>query len=102
MCVAKDDDIGVVASSKLCRGWTAHFVTVTDMHPDPVDFKDDFFAQVGLIPRIGVAEHSSDRGNQSELVQNAGAADIPRVKNELDPRQCLVYAGPKQPVRIRD
>ena len=93
--MAKDDDIGVVASSKLRRGWTAHFVTVADVHPNTVDFKDEFFAQARLPGWIGVAEHSFDWGNQSELVQDAGAADVTRVKNELDPRQCLVHTGPK-------
>lgn len=102
MRVAKDDDIGVVASRQLCRGWTSDFVTVADMHPDTVDCNNDFFAQPGLTRRVGVAEHSFDRRNQSELVQNIGSADIPRVKNELDPRQCLVYPGPKKPVRIGD
>lgn len=95
MCVAKDDDIGIVASSKLCGSWTAHFVTVADVHPDTVDLKDDFFAQAGLTGRVGVAEYSFDWRNQSELVQNPGPADIPGVKNELDSRQCLVYARPK-------
>ena len=93
--MAKDDDIGVVAGSKLCRGWTAHFMTVTDVNPNTIDFKDDFFAQAGLARRIGVAEHSFDWGNQSELVEDAGAADISRVKNELDPCQCPVYPRPK-------
>ena len=95
MCVAKDYDIGVVASSKLCRGWTAHFVTMADMYANTVDLKENFFAQAGLTRRVGVAEHSFDWRNQSEFVQNLGPADVSRVKNELDPRQCLVYAGPK-------
>jgi hypothetical protein len=77
-------------------------VTVTDVHSDTVDFTDDFFAQAGIIRRVCVSEHSFDRGDQSELLQNSGAADIPRVKDELNARQCLVYPGPKEPVRIRD
>lgn len=102
MRVAKHDDIGVVASRQLCRGWTSDFVAVADMHPNTIDCNDDFFAQSGLTRRVGVAEHSFDRRNQSELVENIGAADIPRVKNQLDPRQRFVYAGPKKPVRIGD
>jgi len=102
MRVAEDNDIGVVASGKLCRGRTADFVTVADVHADTVDFKDDFFAQAGVTRRISVAEHSFDWSDQPELVEDAGAADITRVKDELDPRQCLVHSRPKQPVRIRD
>ena len=98
--MAKDDDVGIVASGKFCRGRTADFVTVANVHANTVDFKDDFFAQAGLIRRIGVAEHSFDGSDQPELVEDAGAADITRVNDELDPRQCLVHSRPKQPVRI--
>jgi hypothetical protein len=70
------------------------------VHPDTVDFTDDFFAQAWLIRWVGVPEHSFDGGNQSELVQDPGAADIAGVKNELHPRQCLIYSGPEKPVRI--
>ena len=100
MRVAKDDDIGVVASGKFCRRRTADFVAVADVHADTVDFKNDLFAQAGLTRRVGVAENSFDWGDQPELVKDARSADISRVKNELDPRQCLVYSGAKQPVRI--
>jgi hypothetical protein len=75
---------------------------VTDVHPNTIDFNDDFFAQAGLARRIGVAENSFDRRDQAELVQNAESTDISGVKNELDTRQCLVHAGPKQPVRVGD
>ena len=98
--MAKDDDVGVVASGKFCRGRTADFVTVADVYANTVDFKDDFFAQAGLIRRIGVAEHSFDGSDQPELVEDAGAADITRVNDELDPRQCLVHSRSKKPVRI--
>lgn len=100
MRVAKDDHIGVVARSKLCRSRTADFVTVADVHANTVDFKDDFFAQAGLTRRVCVAEDSVDWGNQSELVEDAGAANITGVKDQLDPRQRLVYSRPKQAVRI--
>jgi len=100
--VAKDDDVGIVASGKFCRGRTADFVTVTDVHANTVDFKGDFFAQAGLTRRIGVAEHSFDWGDQPELVEDAGAANITRVNDELDPRQCLMHSRAKQPVCIRD
>ena len=102
MRVAKDDDIGVVASGKFCRSRTADFVAVADVHANPVDFKGDLVAQTRLTRRVGVAENSFDWGDQSELVEDAGSANISRMKNELDPRQCLVHSRPKQPVRIRD
>ncbi len=100
MRVAEDNDIGVVASGKLCWGRTADFVTVADVHANTVDFKDYFFAQAGLTRRIGVAENSFDWGDQPELVEDAGAADITRVNDEVDPRQCLVHSRSKKPVRI--
>jgi hypothetical protein len=75
---------------------------VADVHPNTVDLKDNFLAQAGLTRRVGIAEYSFDRRYQAELVQNSGAADIPGVKNELYPRQCLVHAGPKQPMRVGD
>jgi hypothetical protein len=55
------------------------------MHAHSVYFKHDFFAQLGLILRISIPEHGFDGRNQSELVQDAGAAHVARVKNELDP-----------------
>ena len=95
MRVAKDDDIGVVASGKFCRRRTADFVAVADVHANTVDFKGDLVAQARLTRRVGVAENSFDWGDQPELVEDPRSADISRVKNELDPRQCLVYPRPK-------
>ena len=102
MRVTKHDDICIVSSRQLCRRWTSHFVAVTDVQPDTVNCNDDFFAQSGLTRRIGVAQHSLDGRNQPELVKNVGAADVSGVKNELDPRQRPVHAGPQKPVRIGD
>ncbi len=102
MRMAKHDHVGVVSSRQLCRRWTSHFVAVTHVQPDTVNCNHDFFTQSGLTRRIGVAQHGLDGRYQSELVQNVGAADISRVKNQLDPRQRPVHAGPEKPVRIGD
>lgn len=102
MRVAEDDHLGVIPRRQFCRGWTSDFVAVADVNPDTVDRHDDFFAQSGLTRWIGVAEHGFDGCDQSELVQNIGAADIPGVKNELDPGQGVEHSGPKKPVRIGD
>lgn len=100
--VAEYDDIGVVASRQFRGSWASDFVAVTDVHAETVDRNDELFSQFRVARRIGVAEDGFDRCNQSELVQNVGAADITRVKNELDSRQRLVNAGPKKSVRIGD
>jgi len=100
--VAEDDDIGIIPRCQFRGGWASDFVAVADVHPDAVDCNDDFFAQPRLTGRVGIAEHSLDRRDQSELVQNAGAADISGMKNELDSRQRLTDAGPKKPMRIGD
>ena len=102
MRVAVDDDIGIVSSSEFRRGWASNLVTVTDVDPDAIDRDDDFLAQPRFTGGIGVAEDGPDRRNQSQLVQDVGAADIPRMKNEIDPRQRVVDAGPKEPMRIGD
>lgn len=102
MGVAEDHDISVVTSRQLLRGRASDFVAVTDVHPDAVDGNDDFLAQPRLTWRVGVAEHGFDRRDQSELVQNVGAADVTRVKNEIDAGQRLVNAGSKKPMRIGD
>ena len=102
MRVAEDDDIGIISRCQFRRGWASDFVAVADVHPDAVDCKNDFFAQPRFTGPVGVAEHSFDWRNQSELVQNVGAADISGMKNELDSRQRLMDAGPKKPMRIGD
>ena len=102
MRVAEDHDIGVVSGGKLGRRRATHFVAMADVHADPVDGDEDLVSKISLIRRVRVAEDGFDRRDQPELVEDAGAADITRVKDELDPRQCLVHSRPKQPVRIRD
>jgi len=102
MRVAEHDDIGVIAGRQFCRSRTPDFVAVADVYPDVVDREDDFFAQLGLARWIRVAKHCFDGCDQSELVQNLGAADIPGVKNELDPRQRLAHSGAEKPMCIGD
>lgn len=100
--MTKDDDIGVVASRQLGRRRASHLVAVADVHPKALDCHDDFPAQLRIAGRVGVAEYSLDRRDQSELVQNPGPADISGVENELDSRQRFVDAGSEKPMRIGD
>lgn len=102
MRVAEDDDIRVVPSCQFRRRRASDFVAVTDVHADAVYCNDDLLAQPRCTGRVGVAEYSFDRRNQAELVQNFSAADVARVKNEIDARQRYVDAGPKEPMRIGD
>ena len=102
VCVAEDNDIGVVSRGKFGRRRAAHFVAVADVHADPVDGDEELARKISLIRRVSVAEDGFDRRDQPELVQYFGPADITRMKYQLDPRQCGVDARPKQPVRIGD
>jgi len=102
MRMAEDDDIRVVSRGKLGRRRATDFVTVTDVHADPVDGEKKLSGKISLIRRVRVAKDGFDRRDQPELVQYPGTSDITRMKYQLDSRQCGVDARPQQPVRIGD
>jgi len=51
----------------------------------PVEVEDELRFETGLARHVGVAVDRPDRGNCRELVDDRAAADIPRVKDQLDP-----------------
>ena len=102
MGVTVDDDICGVAFSQFLRSRTPNLVTVTDVYPNAVDPHVDLVGKRWISGRIGIAEHSPDGSNQSQLIENVRASDITRVEYQLDPLQRVVHTWSHQSVRIGD
>lgn len=93
MRVAKHHDIRVVPLRQSHRRRTPDLVTMADVHPNSVERDDYLVSQLRITRSVGVTEHRFDRRNQPELGQDARAADVAGMKNELYPSQSLVHTG---------
>jgi hypothetical protein len=64
------------------------------------DVDQNLFRELRLTDGIGVTEHSSNRRDQSQLIENARSPYISRMKNQRDSLEGVVNPRPQESVRI--
>ena len=102
MSMAEDDYIRIVASEEFFRRGRPDLMAVTYVNGKSLDVHVDPRSQCGLAEVIGIAEDGMNRSNRAELDQDAAAADVTRMKNQIDALESPKDLGSYEAVRVRN
>ncbi len=102
VCVAKDDDVGVVRLEEHCRRRTAELVAMADVNAHPVHLESQHFRQGWIGGIIDVPVNGLHRRELAQLVENARSADVSCVNDQVNAAQRRDGFWSKQVVCVGD